>query len=269
MTCKNISSRDIVQSGKASHKGKVRPLNEDSLLIYEYRFSKNSEDIFIGLYAVADGVGGHDDGEIASQIALKILSENIICSLILSGLFSISNSLDKESLMTQLSKAVLAANREVFSQGQCKSNGMGTTLTAMLIVGSNVYIANVGDSRLYLLRNESLRQLTKDHSLVADLVTAGEIKKDEIYTHPQRNVITHCLGMRQELEADLYTDILNPDDTFLLCSDGLWEMVRDDKINEVMREFPNPQSACEQLIEFANQNGGVDNVSVIIVKATQ
>ncbi len=269
MTCKDVLSRHIVmECGKASHKGMVRLLNEDALLTLELYLVKGSEGTFVGLYAVADGVGGRDDGEVASNIALKALSENLINSLILPGLSEESDSPNSESLVKLLSEAVRAANHEVFTQGQQKNNGMGATLTTMLIVGSAIYIANVGDSRLYLLRDNSLRQLTTDHSLVADLIAAGKIRKDEVYTHPQRNIINRCLGMGQDLEVDLCQEEIKPGDTFLLCSDGLWEMVRDDEIQTTLQQCRNSQSACERLIELANQNDGVDNISVIVVNTS-
>jgi protein phosphatase len=259
----------IIECGKASHKGKVRQLNEDSLLTLEYCLGKDSENILVGLYAIADGVGGHDDGEIASNLALQVLLKNLISSLLSSGTLEKPSLPDNEFLTKSLTEAVLAANHEVFTQGKRTVHGMGATLTVMLIVGSTICIANVGDSRLYLLRDNVLRQLTTDHSLVAALVATGEIKKDDVYTHPQRNIITRCLGMEQKLEIDLNTEELKPGDSFLLCSDGLWEMVRDNDIQTTIQQHDNPQSACEGLIEAANLNGGVDNISVILVKATK
>ncbi len=269
MTCENIHPQNVViKSGRASHKGMVRLLNEDALLTLELFLGQDEEETAVGLYAVADGVGGHDDGEVASNIALKALAGHLINALMRPELFEEESTPDSGSLEQLLTEAVRVANRVVYDQGQQNSNGMGTTLTAMLIVGSMVCIANVGDSRLYLLRNNSLTQLTTDHSLVADMVTAGTIQKDEIYTHPQRNIIHRCLGMGEDIEVDLFTETVNPSDSFLLCSDGLWEMVRDNEIRATLQQHDDPQSACDRLIEIANENGGVDNISVVVVKAS-
>lgn len=252
--------------GQASHVGLVRALNEDTLLTLELRLGRSPAGISFGLYAVADGVGGHEAGEIASNLALRMLAESIVKSLLLPRLRPEMHSLFQESTLQILAEGVEAANNEVYSQAQAKGNNMGTTLAAVLIVDTTVYIANVGDSRIYLLEGAQLRQVTTDHSLVASLVAAGEITSKAIYTHPQRNIVTRCLGMRQDIEVDIFVEELKPGDSLLACSDGLWEMVRDDKINEVLLQSSSPQLACEQLVELSNRNGGVDNVSVIVAK---
>jgi protein phosphatase len=144
---------------------------------------------------------------------------------------------------------------------------MGTTLASALIIGSRAYVANAGDSRVYSFYGGTLEQITVDHSLVASLVAAGEITRDEIYTHPRRNIITRCLGMRPEEEADLFTREMRPDESLVICSDGLWEFVHDDAMTEIISRAENIQSACDNLIKAANRNGGLDNISVVIVKA--
>jgi serine/threonine protein phosphatase PrpC len=262
----DMAARFVVESGKASHQGKVRSLNEDAALILEYRVFNKIGDTFIGIFAVADGVGGHDDGEVASDIAIKVLSESLMNSVILPGISRETQKPNTYQLSLLLNEAVKEANRQILAFSQQKSNSMGSTLTAMLMFGPTICVANVGDSRLYLLRDGSLRQITTDHSLVSDLVTAGELNKEEIYTHPHRNVITRCLGMRQNFEADIYTGVSEPGDSFIICSDGLWEMVRDGKISEIVGQSPTAQAACDRLVEEANQNGGADNVTVVAVK---
>ena len=258
-----------VQSGKASHKGTVRPLNEDGLLSLEFSFVAGTEGRFFGLYAVADGVGGCEGGEIASRLALQVLAESLIDSLLLPALQLSSVNLTRQLVLQRLEDAVKKANNEVCFYGYEKDIDMGTTLAAALVIDSTAYIANVGDSRVYLLNGEQTRRITTDHSLVASLVAAGEITPEEVYTHPRRNVITRCLGMQPDIEVDTFTEELKPGDSLLICSDGLWEMVRDDKISEVLRQSPGPQSACDQLVEVANQNGGVDNISAVVVKVAQ
>lgn len=148
-------------------------------------------------------------------------------------------------------------------------SGMGTTLAAVLMINKMAYIANVGDSRVYLLEHGQIRQITNDHSLVASLVAAGGITPEEVYTHPQRNIITRYLGTEPDVEVDLFTEELHLGDSLLLCSDGLWEMVRDREIQEVAIKGDDAQSACAKLIKLANRNGGVDNMSVIMVKVSR
>jgi protein phosphatase len=244
----------------------VRALNEDTLLTLEIKLGISPTGISFGLYAVADGVGGHEAGEIASGLALRILAESVVKSLLLPGLRAKACSSNKGLILETLTEGVEAANNEVYVQAQAKGNNMGTTLVAALFVNNTVYIANVGDSRIYLLEGEQLRQVTNDHSLVASLVAAGEITPEEIYTHPRRNVITRCLGMGEHVDAELFTETLKPGNSLLLCSDGLWEMVRDNEIRDIVLSAQNPQPVCEQLVELANRNGGVDNISVIVVK---
>ena len=257
-----------VRSGKASHKGMVRSLNEDGLLSIELSSVEGTEDMFLGLYAVADGVGGCERGEIASNLALRVLAASAVKSFLLPILRQETHSLNKESVLRALTEGVEVANNEIYIQAQNKGINMGTTLAAALIVNDTAYIANIGDSRIYLLEGEQLRQVTTDHSLVAALVAAGDISPDEIYTHPRRNIITRCLGAQRNVEVDLFAETLKPGSALLLCSDGLWEMVRDDEIRDVVFKAQTPQDACEQLVELANRNGGVDNISVIVVKVT-
>ena len=254
-----------VQSGKASHQGMVRSLNEDGLLSLELSYVEGTEDMFLGLYAVADGVGGCERGEIASKLALRVLATSMIDTLVVPALQG-KLALTQKPALRGLKDGVRKANNEICFGGQAEGNDMSTTLAAVLVANRAAYIANVGDSRVYVFDGEHIRQITADHSLVASLLAAGEITREEIYTHPQRNIITRCLGMRPDIEVDIFVEMLKPGDTLLICSDGLWEMVREDKISEVLLQPSSPQSACEQLIELANENGGVDNISVIVVR---
>lgn len=256
-----------VEVGKASQKGMVRSHNEDSLVSFELLFDEDATERFLGLYAVADGIGGYEDGEIASRLALLVFAENVVGSFLLPGLNSKRHRLNQEVALQILTEGVKTANNQVYTQAE--KSGMGTTLTAVLIINKMAYIANVGDSRVYLLDQGRLRQITNDHSLVASLVAAGEITPEEVYTHPRRNIITRCLGTEPDVEVDFFTEELHPGDSLLLCSDGLWEMVRDNEIQEAAIKRDDAQSACERLVKLANQNGGVDNVSVIMVKVSR
>lgn len=255
-----------LEVGQACHIGMVRSLNEDRILALNLSPSGMSTEKTLALFAVADGIGGCEGGEIASDLVLKAMSEGILDSLAVPVTEEKLAGFDQERLLMVLTGGVKKANRMVFDQSQVRGNGMGTTLVAALISVSSAHIANVGDSRAYLLEGGNLRQVTNDHSLVAGLVSAGFITRDEVYTHPQRNIITRSVGMGPDVEVDLFTEELHPGSSLVLCSDGLWEMVKDDHIRSILLESPHSQVACDQLVEVANQNGGTDNISVIVIR---
>lgn len=251
-----------IDSGCATHTGRVRTLNEDSLTCIDLPLI----DITGKLCALADGLGGYEGGEIASKRAIDALVRSL--TEVINGWSRDENELiaNTGSTIDVLIEAVRTANTEVHGLSQSTGKRMATTIAAALLMGSRAFLANVGDSRIYSLHGDTLRQVTTDHSLVAGLVASGAITKDEIYTHPQRNMVTRCLGVDANVEADTFIDDLKPGDALLICSDGLWEMVRDDQIKNIMLESENAQAACDRLIEEANNNGGTDNISVIIVK---
>ena len=228
-----------VEVGVATDIGRVREGNEDSYLVEP------------PLYAVADGMGGHRGGEVASQLALETI-ETLFRE-------------DEGSLAEQ----VREANRAVFdrSQDDTAVEGMGTTLTAALIEGSRLKLAHVGDSRAYLLRAGSLRQLTSDHTLVARMVKTGEISAAEADVHPHRNVLTRSLGTEAAVQVDEDLVGLLDGDRVVLCSDGLTGMVAEDQIQAILETEPDPQRASNRLIKAANSAGGVDNITVLVLDA--
>lgn len=183
----------------------------------------------------------------------------------------------EESLVTQhyadkLRDAIERSSEEIVTYGQKhpEARGLGSTVTAALAVGDQAFIANVGDSRTYLLRDGKLERLTQDHSLVERLVEAGQISREEVYDHPNRNLITRSLGAgRSEVEVDIYTEQLRPGDALLLCSDGLWEMVHDPQLESILNEVSDPAEACDLLIERANENGGEDNITAVLVRCLE
>jgi serine/threonine protein phosphatase PrpC len=164
-----------------------------------------------------------------------------------------------------LQEAVEEANSRLCQINQQNKTDMGCTLTGFMIVGRHSYIVNVGDSRTYMVRGGQLYQRTTDHSLVGQLVAGGLLQPDEVYTHPQRSQIFRSLGDRPNVQIDLFKQELYPGDILLSCSDGLWEMVRDPQIESILNAAPDPQTACTQLIEAANANGGEDNISAVVV----
>jgi serine/threonine protein phosphatase PrpC len=251
--------------GQRSDAGQVRKLDEDSLLVltlaptYESRTGP-----VLGLFAVADGMGGHEGGEIASRKALQVLATEVLRSIVLPELAK--EPAPEEILLAHLRQATAAANDAVYLDRQKRENDMGTTLTAMLVRDDKVFLAHVGDCRAYRWNATGLQQLTIDHSLVASLIARGQAEPEEIYTHPHRSVIYRCIGDRPVVEVDTDVLPLNPGDRLVVCCDGLWEMVRDEGIEDVMMQEADPQAACDLLVRHANMAGGEDNISVIVVQ---
>jgi serine/threonine protein phosphatase PrpC len=254
--------------GRHTDVGMVRDLNEDSVLTLELDRVHRSISRPIGLYVVADGMGGHAAGDVASGLAMNTIAEKMATHLLVPQL---SSDIDTESFDAQLwlADAVQAANSAVYTHRQLTGTNMGTTLVAALLIGDTAHIANVGDSRAYLIaNNDSIRQITTDHSLVERLVALGQISPDEARIHPQRNVIYRTVGDKEEAEIDFFVEKLNPGDSLLLCSDGLSGKVEDAEIWRLVNRARSPQEACEQLVQAANDNGGDDNITVIIVQAS-
>ena len=175
------------------------------------------------------------------------------------------NKDSKEKLETLLKDAIEYANSVVYKKAQSKENlrGMGTTLDVCLIYNSRIYIGHVGDSRVYRIRKEFMRGLTKDHSYVQTLVDDGTITKEEAYSHPKRNMLTKALGCVETVEPDVYTKTFIKDDIILMCSDGLTNMIREENIYEIIKQ--DKENAIENLVKQANDNGGLDNITVVII----
>jgi PPM family protein phosphatase len=253
------------QIGAATDKGMVRDHNEDSLLFFELGLNSDARERAWGLYVVADGMGGHAAGEVASNLAIRGAAETVLAEYMAPTLGS-SPPEDEGALQELMRRAALRANEYVLGEARARGNDMGTTLTMALVVGDRAYIANVGDSRTYLMRGDELRRVSKDHSLVMRLVDLGQIGDDEIYSHPQRNAVLRSLGDKPEVEVDVFVERLRPGDTLLLCSDGQWEMTRDDAMAQILTAAADPQEAAETLVAEANRNGGEDNIAAIVVR---
>jgi serine/threonine protein phosphatase PrpC len=231
--------------GMATDVGRLRAVNEDSLLAVE------------PLFAVADGMGGHAAGEVASQVALTTVRERFVDS----------DTHTTESLV----QAVQAANRAIHdrSVNDLHLRGMGTTLTGVAVVQRDgtdrLAVVNVGDSRTYVVQDGILQQITRDHTYVEDLVAAGEITPDEARFHPRRHIITRALGIDPDVQVDAWEAPAGAGDRYLICSDGLFNEVDDGQIAAVLTGTEDPQRAADTLVELANAAGGRDNISVIVV----
>lgn len=242
--------------------GMERTLNEDSILALQAAMAFRSQGAPIAIVAVADGMGGHEAGDVASQTVIRIIAQRG------SGEVLAPHAAGQPLPGPQewLSAVVQQANRAVYDQRKAAGTDMGTTLVAATVVGGTATIVNVGDSRAYHLRNDGITQVTVDHSLVERLVATGQITREEAATHPQKNVIYRTMGDKPRVEADFFERQLAPGEALLLCSDGLSGMVSDEHIWQIWRTSTSPQEACDRLVEAANGAGGEDNISVIIVQ---
>lgn len=235
-----------IEYGARSDQGRVRTSNEDYCIV-----NPDSR-----LFLVADGMGGHAAGEIASQIAASTVDEVVAGS---------DSGLSIEDL---LRLAVEKANARVYETQRLKSEyrGMGSTLTALKFHEGRYYIAQVGDSRAYLLREQKLIQLTRDHSLVWPLYESGILTKDEISRHPQKNLITRSIGTHPQVEPEIQSGSAIPEDIYLLCSDGLTDVLLDRDIQQILSSGGNdPSALIELLIDAANAGGGPDNITTVAV----
>jgi PPM family protein phosphatase len=276
--------------------GRQREQNEDSV----YKRVESAEDGDRGLFIVADGMGGYKAGEVASKLAIETISKVLDSffkplpdqptiklnpssldedeTIKLSPKSSVDSGNQKTRMLSetplvpdienQLATAIQQANTAILRYGerQTAARGLGSTVTAALVRNEEAFIANVGDSRTYLLRDGELTRLTRDHSLVQRLVEAKQISPEDVYTHPQRNLIYRSLGAgHKNIEVDIFHENLRPGDKLLLCSDGLWEMVRHEDLRDMLGKHLNPQAICERLITMANESGGEDNITAIVV----
>jgi protein phosphatase len=234
----------------------VRSGNEDSFIISPE----------LGLFAIADGMGGHNAGEIASKMAIETLRDVIAQT----AEDEISPEVIENPISAaaqRLEKGIRLANRAIHeaSRNNPAWQNMGTTIVAALLTSERLCIAHVGDSRAYLLRAETIVPLTEDHSIVAEQLKMGLISREMAETSSQRNIITRALGLMTEPEADFSDLHLVPGDRVLLCSDGLTNMVSEDDILSIVHESRNAEAACRRLVDAANRNGGKDNITAVIV----
>jgi protein phosphatase len=241
----------LISCAGDTHVGVVRSGNEDSFLL----------DFAHGLFVVADGMGGHAAGEVASEMAVQIIAKE------LGTLRGLSDAAAADRLRT----SIRSANQAIFERtlSEADKRGMGTTTTVLVLFARRYLIGQVGDSRAYLLRNRHLQQLTKDHSYVQEQVDAGLLTADQARTHPYSNVITRCVGANEDVVPDVYFGTLEQGDVILLASDGLTGMLEDDQLAKILAESGSPEVWVNRMIAEANRRGGLDNITAIIVRVEQ
>jgi protein phosphatase len=257
-----MTGRPLLWTGTGlTDQGRDRSSNQDAYGVLNDR----------GIWLVADGMGGRVGGEVASHIAV----ESVVNRVGGEAHGSTAQAKDTETMSQFLRQAVQAANRAIRAEAVRRPHllGMGTTLVVVAIVpepDATAVIANIGDSRAYLLRSGTLMPLTKDHSVVEESIRTGLLSEAEASVHPLRHVLTRALGTELEVEPDITVWRLDPEDVLLLCTDGLTKMVHDSRIREILATYRDrPAQACETLIEAANNEGGDDNVTVVTVKTNQ
>ncbi|HUF38064.1 MAG TPA: protein phosphatase 2C domain-containing protein [Anaerolineales bacterium] len=248
--------------GAARSVGMQRDHNEDSLFTFTSTVATESTSVPFGLFIVADGMGGHQYGEVASETAVRSMADHIFTRLYL-PVYGMNGRQPEESLQEIFTQGILETNRLVAD----KAPGGGTTLTAVVIIGNRMTIAHVGDSRAYAIYKDGRMQvLTRDHSLVKRLEEMGQITAEEAEVHPQKNVLYRALGQSEPFEPDVTTAPVPQPGFVLVCSDGLWGLVSDTDMYRLISEAENPHRACEALIAAANAAGGHDNISAILIR---
>lgn len=228
--------------------GIIRSGNEDSYLMVPDR----------GIFVVADGMGGHAAGEVASEMAVRFVAREL----------GSLKGLSDDQVADRMRLAIRAANGAIFQRTLTEHDkrGMGTTVTSLVLYETRFLIGQVGDSRAYLFREGKLIQLTKDHSYVQEQVDAGYLTPEQARSHPYSNVITRCVGANSDVVPDIYLGTAKPNDMFLLASDGLTGMLEDQRLGEMLSSSRMPQDQVDELITEANRHGGLDNITAIVVR---
>ncbi|MCI5740806.1 MAG: Stp1/IreP family PP2C-type Ser/Thr phosphatase [Lachnospiraceae bacterium] len=229
--------------------GKNREMNQD----YVYT-SENAVGNLPNLFIVADGMGGHKAGEFASRFTVETIVE------------SVRTNEQKEPVRI-IEEAIQTANRELIQKARQDETmaGMGTTVVVVTVIGDKAFVANVGDSRMYVIGKE-ISQITRDHSLVEEMVRMGELAKDAAKDHPDKNIITRAVGAAQDVDVDFFEVELYPQDYILMCSDGLTNMVEDEDIRRIVQSQRDVAERVEKLVETANDHGGQDNITVVVIE---
>lgn len=254
-----MSLAEFLDIASATDPGMVRSHNEDSI----------ASDAVNGLAVLADGMGGYNAGEVASGIATTVITTELQQLLSTTPAYAVEESTGKRIAEKMLREQIAKANTSIYqaAQSQPQYSGMGTTLVMALFYDNRLAVAHIGDSRLYRLRGDSFEQVTKDHSLLQEQIDSGLITKEQAKHSTQKNLVTRALGIDPQVEPEVHEYDAQPGDIYLLCSDGLCDMVTDEDISMALQALGGNLKLCaQQLVQMANDNGGRDNVSVILVR---
>ena len=258
----NIYGPPQILVGSAQSVGMQRDHNEDTLFTLSSVIADGDSQVPLGILIVADGMGGHQHGEIASGTAVRSLVE-FLSEKLFPPLLGLKTDEQMESLQEILEMGIEKAQKLILR----KAPGGGTTLTTALLIGNKVTIAHIGDSRLYYINKDgNIEVKTRDHSLVNRLIELGEITEEEAAVHPQRNVLYRALGQLDPVEADINTYPYPEEGMVMLCSDGLWGVISDEQLSNIVRSSSDLGTICRRLVQAANDNGGPDNISVVMAK---
>lgn len=255
-----------MRSAGRSDIGLVRKVNEDDFVCMKLNDLLELQNTAADLYLciVADGMGGRNAGEVASSMAVHEIVEYIKAKYLE---VLTEADIEEDKVYELIKDAIYYSNDRIYKKSLLSKEcvGMGTTLSMILIRENQLYYGHVGDSRIYLIRKNEIEMLTEDHSLVAELVKQGTIKPEEASSHPQKNIITRALGTEYTIEADLGKQTIMDEDYILLCTDGLSNLIHDDEIMEIVLAAGDVEKACDDLIAKARENGGYDNITVVVI----
>ena len=245
-----LRDKKVLKIFSCSDTGLMRKNNQDCVFTSDLPMGD-----LLNVFIVADGMGGHAAGEMASRTAVNTMIDSIKAS-------------NENNPSISLKNAVLKANKAVYelSVEETLTEGMGTTVVACTFIENVVQAVNVGDSRMYVITPREIKQITVDHSLVEEMIRRGGLSREKARSHPEKNVITRAVGIKPDVEPDIFSHILESGDTVMLCTDGLTNMVTDERIRQIVSGSPDVASAAEKLINEANENGGLDNISVVLIR---
>ncbi|MCC6904326.1 MAG: serine/threonine-protein phosphatase [Anaerolineae bacterium] len=255
----DATSYSTLVFGQGSHKGRLREGNEDTFLTLVGMVESSELRLPFGIFVVADGMGGHEHGERASILAAKTITWNVMDRIFMPVF---ADQEPDEAIQSALEEAMHEANLVVKRD---VPDG-GTTSTVAVIRGNSIHIAHVGDSRAYLYHDKMLERLTRDHSLVGRLVEIGQMTEEEAKHRSDRNKLYQGIGLNDALDVHQVTRIIPPGSQLLLCSDGLWDVVEEDQMVSIITATPDANEACNKLIDMANENGGPDNITVLLIR---
>ncbi|MBI3160645.1 MAG: serine/threonine-protein phosphatase [Chloroflexi bacterium] len=248
--------------GMARNQGRQRENNEDAVFAYAATISSSTATLPLGIFIVADGMGGHENGQMASDLAVRSMGTYLVGKLH-SPLFGAAPEPPHDSLQEIMRQGVRKAHDEILRGAP----GGGTTMTAVLVMNTQMTVAHVGDTRAYAIYMDGrVQTLTRDHSLVKRLEELGQITPEEAAVHPQKSMLYRALGQGDPADPDVFTAAMPEPGYLLICSDGLWGLVGEDELFNLVVSAPNPQAACQALVEAANNAGGVDNITAILVR---